>query len=307
MNNNVLVIGGTGFVGHHLVSHLASKGFTVYALARNPENFGSQNVINIEGNISNATLLKRLINHCSIIIHAASDSVPGDTVNVPLCEAHNNFLPTVSLIENLHAFEHRHLIFISSGGAVYGNPPSNPVPEHAPFRPLSYHGACKASLELFLYTLTHQTNNRVTILRPSNLYGPGQRGKKDFGLIRVLLSKALRNSEITIWGDGTIEKDYLHVRDLVSACDRVLRHAHQEPYVTYNVGSGKGYSINAICDMIEEITGKTLTRTYESSRLVDPNRIMLNTDKIRRELGWAPTIGLHDGIKELWRLFAQER
>ncbi len=307
MNSNVLILGGTGFVGHHLVSHLSSKSFTVYSLARNPEAFSSEGKsINIEGNISNTTLLRRLIKHCPVIVHAASDSVPGDTVNVPLCEAHNNFLPTISLIEGLHAFEQRHLIFISSGGAIYGNPPSNPVAENTSCHPLSYHGACKASLELFLYTLTHQTNNRVTILRPSNLYGPGQRNKRNFGLIRVLLSNVLTNSEITIWGDGSIEKDYLHVDDLISACEKVIRHSCQKRYVAYNVGSGKGYSINTICDIIEEITEKKLKKTYEPSRLVDPNQIVLNTDKIRQELGWTPRIDLYEGIKELWDSFHGE-
>lgn len=301
--SNVLILGGTGFIGTRLAGHLCNAGHRVYSLARNPNKtlFNNSSCLSIEGNINNCRLLEPLVDKCPVIIHAASDSVPGDTIRAPLCEAHNNLLPTIALIEVLQLFENRHVIFISSGGAIYGNPEKIPAPESSPCNPISYHGACKLSLESFLFSFTHQTRNRVTVLRPSNVYGPGQRTPKGFGLIQTILSSILNDSEFTIWGDGSIIKDYLHIDDFIAACEKILCPAGQEKYVRYNVGYGKGYSINEICRMAEEITGRRLRKVYREARIIDPAEIILNTDKIMTETGWRPKIEIKEGIGQVWK------
>ena len=300
--SNILILGGTGFIGTRLAEHFCGAGHKVYSLARNPHKTFREDstCVNIEGNINNCRLLEPLVDECPVIIHAASDSVPGDTVRAPLCETYNNLLPTIALIEVLQLFENRHIIFISSGGAIYGNPEKNPASESAHCYPISYHGACKLSLESFLFSFTHQTENRVTVLRPSNVYGPGQRTPKGFGLIQTILSAILNDSEFTIWGDGSVIKDYLHVRDFVIACEKILCPADRKKYVRYNVGYGTGYSINAICQIAEEITGKKLRKVYKEARIIDPAEIILNTDKIRAETGWRPAIDIKEGISQVW-------
>ena len=301
--SNILILGGTGFIGTRLAEHFCDSGHKVYSLARNQRktSYDDSSYFNIEGNINNCRLLEPLVDECPVIIHAASDSVPGDTIKAPLCETYNNLLPTIALIETLQLFENRHIIFISSGGAIYGNPEKNPASESAQCNPISYHGACKLSLESFLFSFAHQTKNRVTILRPSNVYGPGQMTPKGFGLIQTILNAIFNDSEFTIWGDGSIIKDYLHVRDFVIACGKILCSANQEKYARYNVGYGRGYSINAICQMAEEITGKKLRKVYKEARIIDPAEIILNTDKIRAETGWCPDIDIKEGISQVWR------
>jgi UDP-glucose 4-epimerase len=306
--NSILVLGGTGFIGTKLAGYFCKAGHMVYSLARNPHDtyVGSGSYCGIEGNINNSRLIEPLLEQCPVIIHAASDSVPGDTVRAPLCEAYNNLLPTIALIEALQRFENRHIIFISSGGAVYGNPEKNPAPESAHCNPISYHGACKLSLESFLFSFTHQTQNRVTVLRPSNIYGPGQQATKGFGLIRAVLSSIINESEFTIWGDGSITKDYLYIDDFVLACDKILNSSGRGKYSRYNVGYGKGYSINEICLISEEVTGRRLKKTYKDARIIDPYEIILDTGKIRAETGWHPEIDIKEGISRVWESLRSE-
>jgi UDP-glucose 4-epimerase len=301
-------LGGTGFIGTRLAGHFCKAGHKVYSLARNPHEtyVESSSYCGIEGNINNPRLIEPLVEQCSVIIHAASDSVPGDTERAPLCEAYNNLLPSIALIETLQRFENRHIIFISSGGAVYGNPEINPASESAQCNPISYHGACKLSLESFLFSFTHQTQNRVTVLRPSNVYGPGQQAPKGFGLIRAVLSSIKNEAELKIWGDGSITKDYLYIDDFVLACYKILSSSGREKYARYNVGYGKGYSINEICRIAEEVTGRRLNKSHKEARIIDPAEIILDTDKIRAETGWRPEIDIKEGISRVWESLQSE-
>jgi UDP-glucose 4-epimerase len=301
--NNILILGGSGFIGTRLAEHFCNAGHKVSSLARNPHKtpFNNSSFFSIEGNINNSRLIEPLVDECSVIIHAASDSVPGDTIGAPLCEAYNNLLPTIALIEALQMFENRHLIFISSGGAIYGNPEKNPAPESSPCNPISYHGACKLSLESFLFSFTHQTRNRVTVLRPSNVYGPGQQTPKGFGLIRTILYSILNDSEFTIWGDGSVTKDYLYIDDFVLACEKILCSSGGGKYTRYNVGYGKGYSINEICRIAEQVTGKNLKKVYKEARIIDPAEIILDTGKIIGDTGWHPQTDIIEGISRVWK------
>ncbi len=299
-NGHILIIGGTGFVGKHLVRHFLEKSFTVFSLARNQEIHGRENLIPIEGNMNNAVLLRPILQKCATIIHAAGDSVPGDSIHAPMSEVYNNLIPSASLIETLQEFERKHIVYISSGGAIYGNPTILPASENSPFAPLSYHGAFKASVETCLHALTAQTSHKATILRPSNLYGPGQRNKKNFGLIQAALNCIRDDSEITIWGDGSTVKDYLYIDDFVDACEKAVFNPPKERIAAYNAGSAIGYSVLEICAMIEQITHRQINKTYKQDRLIDPSVIILNNEKIRKDLGWEPKVGLREGIEALW-------
>jgi len=299
-DQNILIIGGTGFIGSHLVRRFLEKSFTVFSLARNQDSRRHSRLIPVEGNMNNAVLLRPILRKCSTVIHAAGDSVPGDSIHAPMSEVYNNLIPSVALIETLQEFENKHIVYISSGGAVYGNPLVLPASENTLFAPLSYHGAFKASVETCLHALTAQTSHKATILRPSNLYGPGQRQKKSFGLIQAALNCIRDDSEITIWGDGSTVKDYLHIDDFVDACDKAVFNSSKERIAAYNVGSGIGYSINDICAMIEQITHRRIKKTYQPDRLIDPSVIILNNEKIRKDLGWKPEVGLQEGIEKLW-------
>ncbi len=303
-NKNVLIIGGTGFIGGNIASRLDSNGYRVFSLSRNPVSFPKKkgDIQYFQGTLNNINSYKDIIDVCDTIIHAASDSVPADTYREPLCEVHNNLLPTISFLELLQSLSHKHVIYLSSGGAIYGHPDKVPVTEDSHCSPLSYHGAAKLSIESFLYAFTLQTKNIVTVLRPSNIYGPGQRKKIGFGLIQTVLNCLADNQEVTIMGDGTIEKDYLHVYDLADACEKAVCKKPITSFNLYNVGYGKGASINKICVIVERETGRTLKKRYISERVIDPKKNVLDISRIRSELGWEPQVSLSQGIREMWAL-----
>ena len=143
----------------------------------------------------------------------------------------------------LQAQPETHLIFFSSGGTVYGNPQQLPVSEDSPIAPLSNHGAGKAAQESFCQALRAQ-GHAVTILRPSNAYGPGQTMKRGFGLVRTLLEHARLGTAMEIWGDGENVRDYIYIDDIVEATLRLID--QPQDCGTYNLGSGMGYSINQV-------------------------------------------------------------
>ncbi len=215
-----------------------------------------------------------------------------------MSEVYNNLIPSMARLKRFRS-SNASTLSLSPAGAVYGNPTVLPASENSPLR--RFHaGAFKASVETCLHALTAQTSHRATILRPSNLYGPGQRNKKNFGLIQVAINCIRDDSEITIWGDGSTVKDYLHIDDFVDACDKAVFNPPKERMAAYNVGSGIGYSINDVCAMIEQVARRQLKKIYQPDRLIDPSVIILNNEKIRKELGWEPKVRLREGIEQLW-------
>jgi UDP-glucose 4-epimerase len=302
MPDGVLVIGGTGFIGGHLVKGLHEAGYEVWSLGRRALPADLQPFArHVEGNLGNPELINSLLVKCSVVVHAASETVPGDTTLAPQSEAHENLLPTLAFIEELQRHHHKHILFISSGGATYGIPDRCPVAEDFLPRPISYHGACKLALETFFSTLIHHSSHRLTILRPSNIYGPGQQKRQSFGLIQVMLNTLISGEALCIWGDGNIEKDYLYISDMTAACVRAVEPRDQEKIRVFNVGSGQGYSINHIVAAVERVTGRRVRRVHRAARAVDPPRIVLDIRRIQASLQWTPKVSLEEGICRQWR------
>ena len=193
------------------------------------------------------------------------------------------------------------MLYVSSGGTIYGNPKSIPVSESSPTAPISYHGAGKAAIEVFLHAYNNQFDNHITILRPSNLYGPYQPYVPGFGIIRSMLEKLRRDEPIEIWGDGEVIRDYLYIDDFVAACLTCMQPEKQkEKYRIFNVSYGQSLSINQLCDAIEKVTNKKLRKNYLSGRAIDVKSVILDNSKITKELGWQPVFGINEGLKRTW-------
>jgi UDP-glucose 4-epimerase len=143
------------------------------------------------------------------------------------------------------------------------------------------------------------------IVRPSNPYGKGQKSNSKQGLIAVALGKILNNKPIEIWGDGSVIRDYLHINDLCLAIKKIILNESWDKI--YNIGSGKGISINKIISIIEEITKKKLEINYLPSSAVDVSINILDISKINSDNGWKPQIELREGIEELWKFFSKNK
>ena len=294
-NCPVLLVGGGGFIGGALAASLIEDGREVHILSRTIYANTPAGAVWHIGDQGDRGVLRPLLEHCGQVVHLAAATTPGDTVWNPRAELELNLLASIGFIECLQEFPDTRLLFLSSGGSLYGN--IYQADEETIPLPSSYHGAAKLALETFLSVLGQRRSGAVTILRPSNIYGPGQRLKHGFGVIRTLLERARDSSEVTIWGDGSAVRDYLYIDDMVAAC----RCALDGPAGVYNLGAGTGTSLNTLIALIGEVTGQTLKVTYHPARASDVGNIVLSVQKAKQILGWEAMIPLQEGIARTWR------
>lgn len=276
---DVLLLGGAGFIGRALAKRLEPENGTVHILGRHDDE-----------------QMEKLLPRCGTVIHLASATTPGASASHPDLEMGNLAL-TLHLLELMQSQPDTHLIFFSSGGTVYGDPAHLPVAEDAPSAPLSNHGAGKVAQEAFCQAFRSR-GHAVTILRPSNAYGPGQALKSGFGLVRTMLECVRTGSPLEIWGDGENIRDFIYIDDVVDATLRFIALPHDSG--TYNLGSGVGYSINQVRGVVEQITGIEFKASFRPTRNVDVRSVVLDIQRISQELNWRPKIDLDEGVRRTW-------
>ncbi len=305
MPHGILLIGGTGFVGRSLVARLSSVFPEIYTIARGGDIIeGLPNVRHYQSGLDNAVLLKKLLPNCRVVFHLASETTPGSSILQPALEATNNLLPSLRFLECLQEYSHLSLIYISTGGAIYGDTEKKKVSENMPLSPLSYYGAGKAALEKFICAYSRQTGNTAVILRPSNFYGPGQGYKQGFGIIPTIFNHQLLGKPLQVWGDGKTTRDYLYIDDFVNFCLLLLAKISSEGAARiYNIGSGRGTTLIEIISMIEKITGDKISRNFQPPRTVDVKRIVLDNSLINSRFHWTPQTDLQTGLKKTWEWF----
>ena len=271
----VLLLGGTGFIVRALAGRLEREGIAAHILGRH-----------------NVERLADILPLCGTVIHLASTTTPGSSASHPELESDNLTL-TLHLLKLLQSQPETHLIFFSSGGTVYGNPDRLPVTEDAPIAPLSNHGAGKAAQEVFCNTF-RACGHAVTVLRPSNAYGLGQTMRGGFGLVRTLLEHARAGTAMEIWGDGENVRDFIYIDDVVEACMRFI--ALPQDSGTYNLGSGRGYSINQVRRIVEQVVGIKLKVSHLPARGIDVRAVVLDISHIKARLSWRPQTVLEAGV-----------
>jgi UDP-glucose 4-epimerase len=252
-----------------------------------------------QGSLDDKEILERVLPECKTIIHLASSTTPGSSSRQPALETDKNIAPTLRFLDILQSYKNFHIIFVSSGGTLYGNPESTPVEETHPLNPLSFHGAGKVAIETFLRTFSTFPEINTTILRPSNVYGPGQPFRSGFGVIRTMLEHVRRGTEMEIWGDGTAIRDFLYIDDMVTALTRLIDFPRDNN--TYNVGSGIGYSLNQLKEIIESFCGKRLRAIYRPGRKIDVKTIVIDSSRLINKTKWHPTVSLEQGIEFTWK------
>lgn len=296
--SGVLLLGGAGFMGRALATRLRERGHEVHMMIRGAALDGLEDITVHVGGMENVELLRQLLPRFGTVIHLASATTPSLSGRTPTLEASLNIAPTLGLLEELQHHPWVRLIYISSGGTVYGNPEQTLVPESAALQPLSYYGAGKVAIEGFLQCFQRLAGNPVVILRPSNLYGPGQPRYKGFGVVRTMLQHVLDRTTMHIWGDGSVVRDFIYIDDVVAAIECVL--ADSDASGTFNVGAGIGYSLNELKSVIEEVSGERLHTRHEPSRSIDVRQIVIDSSNMERRFGWTPTTSLQDGVARTW-------
>jgi len=283
--DGVMLLGGTGFIGAALAQRLQDERIPLRVVGRN-----------------NLQYLPKLLSDCSTVIHVASATTPGSSAAHPALERANLDL-TRYLVQNLHAHPEIHLIYFSSGGTVYGNPAQLPVKEDAPLAPISPYGVAKAMQEGMCQELLFNGHTAVTILRPSNAYGPGQTVKSGFGLVRTLLEHARWGTTLEIWGDGNNVRDYVYIDDVVEATMQLI--SRPQDAGIYNLGSGVGHSANQLKQLVEQVTGLRIQADYRTARGTDVRAVVLESARLGECLQWQPQVKLAQGIELAWLQIAK--
>jgi UDP-glucose 4-epimerase len=299
----VVVLGGSGFVGRRLCPSLAEAGCTVYSISRSPVIKRSPSVNYIDCNFDNVYQLGELYQRADVIFHLACDTTPATSSQQSSLEVTANLLPSLRLLEYLEHHCKARLVFVSSGGTIYGDAGHTPCTEQSTMDPISYYGASKASLEFFLHAYSRQTENPVVILRPSNIYGPGQLAKQQFGFVPTLLNAIKNGDSFRLMGDGENVRDFLFIDDFVQLCQALVQSdmpAGSPLCSTFNVGSGIGVSLNKVIALAEAATSGKVMLDHTPVRKVDVRSIILNSSKANEVFGWAAQTALEDGLRQTW-------
>ena len=295
-----LVAGAGGFIGRHLVRCLLASGDRVIALSPRPVDAG-ENATWIDASTVNSATLANVFNLSDGVIWLAGTSTPSSSAGRPLSELDDNLRPLLNLIQAGAGVASRRVVYLSTGGAIYGDVEVRDATEQARLEPKAYYSAGKLAAEAFLSAWSHEADHHVTVLRPSNVYGPGQPYRNGFGIVPTAFRAVQTGEPICIRGDGSAVRDYLFVDDLVDLINRVLSQPMTPGFHTLNASSHEPISVNTLLDHIGETVGQAVPREYHDARAFDVHRIVLDNALARTTFGWVPRVDLRDGLDRTWR------
>ncbi|MCP5124564.1 MAG: NAD-dependent epimerase/dehydratase family protein [Gammaproteobacteria bacterium] len=295
----VLVLGGNGFIGSHLVDELRAIDCRIRVFDRNPNRYQKPHpfVDYRIGAFSDSAQIAEALQDVDIVFHLISTSVPSTSNLDPVADINGNLVGTVQLIQQMIKLGVKRIVYLSSGGTVYGNPTIEPVPETHPLNPICSYGVIKVAVENYLLMFKQLHAIKPVILRPSNPYGPRQGHIGVQGVISTFLQRLKDGDRIQIWGDGSVIRDYIYISDLVSLC---VKAGFGDEVGVFNVGSGVGYSLNDLLEIIRRVSGKNLDVDYRSGRAFDVKKITLDIIKTRIEFDWQPKTDMETGIRAHW-------
>jgi UDP-glucose 4-epimerase len=232
-----------------------------------------------------------------VVFHLISSTLPATSNQDMEFDLTSNVLPTLQLLQMAQNSGVQKLIFISSGGAVYGIAKRLPVAEDDSTNPISAYGIHKLAIEKYLDLFHTHWKINYGILRVSNPYGLGQPANRSQGVIAQFVHKAAVHEPLEIWGDGSVIRDFIHVDDVVDAFLLLVR--HDGPFRIFNIGSGQGHSLLQLVSTIEAMIGETLAVRFTQARSVDVPANVLDIARAKTELRWQPRRSLTAGIGEM--------
>lgn len=298
-NMRVALLGGGGFIGTNLALTLAGKVAELRGFGRHrifPAAW--QGLPWTDGEIGSAEV-RQVIAGSDTVIHLAGTSTPGTADRRIADDAEVNVIDTLKLLDQCAELGVRRVLFISSGGTVYGVPQQLPTPEQAATDPITAYGVAKLAIEKYLKVYRQQRGLDYRILRVANPFGPYQTTRKAQGLVAAVIASALHNKPLQIWGDGRVVRDYIHVSDVVDAVVKVL--GHQGESRIFNIGSGKGHDLLEVVRAVELLTQRKLRLDFLPARPVDVPISILDSALAARELGWHCAMSFESGLAQTLR------
>lgn len=291
----VLITGGAGFIGRHVVNASTAKGYTPIVI----DNFAHQSSTPFPANVRVVDLditspdTPKVIESIRPdgIIHAAAQVSVASSMKDPSLDRSVNVLGTEAVIEGAKRSGNARVVFISTGGAIYGET-SEPATEETLPNPKSYYGAHKYLAERYV----ELSGLPFAIARLANVYGPGQRKDLEGGVVAIFADRLRNGLPITIHGDGTQSRDLVHVHDVASAILTLLRFPGSG---LWNIGTGVETSINDLLVKMEAVISPASSLSHTPSRIGDVTRSCLDSSKIQAETSWRPLLSVDEGVKLL--------
>lgn len=300
----ILVTGGAGFIGSHVVDSLVSEGHSVIVIDN--LSAGDKKNLNLRAkfcheDLSNFEKIREIFDteKPEIVYHLAAQIDVRKSVENPVEDARVNIVNSVHLIDLCVKNNVKHFIFSSTGGAIYGDDASIPTHEHEREKPLSPYGIAKLAIEKYLHFYNKVYGIKYTVLRYSNVYGPRQNSKGEAGVISIFLDKMFSNSNPTIFG-GLQTRDFVFVEDVARANLLALSDTKSE---TYNIGTGKETDIIELFSKLNKYFGNRFKAEFQEKRKGEQDKSCLSFEKIKNSLGWSPSMSIDSGLDKTYCWF----
>jgi UDP-glucose 4-epimerase len=304
----ILVTGGAGFIGSHIVNAYINAGHDVIVI----DNLSSGEIklVNPKAKFYHLdihspevkTILEKekitVINH-----HAAQISVSASLSN-PLFDANSNIIGTLQLLQNAVSFDIEKFIFASTGGAMYGKQKSFPTNEEQPCHPLSPYAISKWSAETYISYFGTQHGLNTTVLRYSNVYGPHQNPHGEAGVVAIFCERLLKDQHPIINGNGEQTRDFVYVQDIVQANIIAL---NPQCSGLFNVGTGKETSINYLTRCLIKASAIATSIEHGPAKKGEQKRSSIDSGKLLKRFGWKPGVSLEEGLLETFNYFKNKK
>ena len=300
----VLVTGGAGFIGSHVVDRLMDMGHQVVVV----DDFRSGRPSNLPPDVPvyrtdiSTPALEEVFRkeRPDLVCHYAAQISVQLSMQDPLEDADTNVRGSLNLLQNCVRYGVRKVVYTSSGGAIYGEPLHLPCDENHPVHPLAHYGVSKYAVENYLYVYRQSYGLDYTVLRLSNVYGPRQDPFGEAGVVAIFSQAMLQGKPMIINGNGEQERDFLYVKDVVEASITALEAGSGE---AFNIGTGRGASVNEIYSLLKKVADYPSEASHGPPKPGEVFKIYLDISKARRELGWEPRFSLEEGLKDTLEWF----
>ncbi|NVD39797.1 NAD-dependent epimerase/dehydratase family protein [Ensifer sp. HO-A22] len=295
-----VVLGGGGFIGTHLSRRLAGKVGSLRAFGRSENRPRALSGIEwLGGDFNDPRSIRGALEGCDVVFHLINASTPSSANLDKIGDLKSNVVSTIQLLDACVAAGVQRVIFVSSGGTVYGVPQSLPTREDDACWPITSYGISKLAIERYLHLYEYIHGLEYRILRVSNPFGPHQTAERDQGVIGAFLRRIINEQPIELWGDGSVSRDYLYVDDVIDAFELAMLHEGRSR--VFNIGSGVSRTLNEVIAALENVTGKKIDIVRKDGRLVDIPVSVLDISRARNELGWIPKTEFDAGLRSTFQ------
>jgi len=297
----VIVTGGAGFIGSHIVDKLVDQDYQVIVI----DNLVTGKKANVnpqakfyKEDIRNYDKISEIFSEekPDLVCHQAAHASVRESTEDPQYDAEVNILGSLNILQNCVAHKVKKVVFASTGGALYGDTDNRPTPEIEPTKPISPYGVAKLSIEQYLHYYHEILELPYVVLRYANVYGPRQDPHGEAGVVAIFSQKIIVDEQPVINGDGEQTRDYVNVKDVVMANLKAL--ASDLTNETFNIGTGQETSVNELFNKMVALAGQSMKEKHGPAKTGEQKTSALDCQKIKQKLDWQPATDLEQGLTE---------